>query len=107
MQFILGTIELHCCPNYQNTAISHTVAPGDQLCINGLQVHGKKILKLLQKIFSWLPVATVIDRKVLIVHGGISDMTDLNIIARMERHKVREAFSIIDCIWGILHLKLL
>ncbi|KAM7392696.1 hypothetical protein PAMA_007693 [Pampus argenteus] len=51
------------------------------------RVHGKKILKLLQKIFSWLPLATVIDRKVLIVHGGISDMTDLNIIARMERRK--------------------
>ncbi|CAL8278702.1 unnamed protein product [Merluccius merluccius] len=51
------------------------------------RVHGKKILKLLQKIFSWLPLATVIDGKVLVVHGGISDTTDLNIIARMERHK--------------------
>uniref|UniRef100_A0A3B4ZFQ4 Serine/threonine-protein phosphatase n=1 Tax=Stegastes partitus TaxID=144197 RepID=A0A3B4ZFQ4_9TELE len=54
------------------------------------RVHGKKILKLLQKIFSWLPLATVIDNKVLIVHGGISDMTDLNVIARVDRHKVRE-----------------
>ncbi|XP_008291973.1 serine/threonine-protein phosphatase with EF-hands 2 [Stegastes partitus] len=51
------------------------------------RVHGKKILKLLQKIFSWLPLATVIDNKVLIVHGGISDMTDLNVIARVDRHK--------------------
>ncbi|XP_030598229.1 serine/threonine-protein phosphatase with EF-hands 2 [Archocentrus centrarchus] len=51
------------------------------------RVHGKKILKLLQKIFSWLPLATVIDHKVLIVHGGISDTTDLNIIARLDRHK--------------------
>ncbi|XP_067430200.1 serine/threonine-protein phosphatase with EF-hands 2-like [Thunnus thynnus] len=50
------------------------------------RMHGKKILKLLQKIFSWLPLATVIDHKVLIVHGGISDTTDLNIIARVERH---------------------
>lgn len=55
-----------------------------------LQLHGKKILKLLQKIFSWLPLATVIDHKVLIVHGGISDTTDLDTIARMDRHKVRE-----------------
>lgn len=55
-----------------------------------LQMHGKKILKLLQKIFSWLPLATVIDHKVLIAHGGISDTTDLDTIARMDRHKVRE-----------------
>uniref|UniRef100_A0A8C4F8R5 Serine/threonine-protein phosphatase with EF-hands n=1 Tax=Dicentrarchus labrax TaxID=13489 RepID=A0A8C4F8R5_DICLA len=51
------------------------------------RMHGKKILKLLQKIFSWLPLATVIDHKVLIVHGGISDTTDLNTIARVDRHK--------------------
>ncbi len=57
-------------------------------------MHGKKILKLLQKIFSWLPLATVIDHKVLIVHGGISDTTDLDTLARVDRHKVREAISI-------------
>ncbi|AWP15421.1 putative serine/threonine-protein phosphatase with EF-hands 2-like [Scophthalmus maximus] len=51
------------------------------------RVHGKKILNLLQKIFSWLPLATVIDHKVLIVHGGISATTDLNAIARVDRHK--------------------
>uniref|UniRef100_A0A8C9SGI0 Serine/threonine-protein phosphatase with EF-hands n=1 Tax=Scleropages formosus TaxID=113540 RepID=A0A8C9SGI0_SCLFO len=51
------------------------------------RLHGKKILKLLQKIFSWLPLATVIDQKVLILHGGISDTTDLNIIAQADRHK--------------------
>lgn len=62
-------------------------------------MHGKKILKLLQKIFSWLPLATVIDHKVLIVHGGISDTTDLDTIARVDRHKVREAFGInLKCI---------
>lgn len=52
------------------------------------QVHGKKILKLLQKIFSWLPLATVIDQKVLILHGGISDSTDLRLIAELERNRV-------------------
>lgn len=57
------------------------------------QVHGKKILKLLQKIFSWLPLATLIDHKVLIVHGGISDTTDLDAIARVDRHKVGETQS--------------
>uniref|UniRef100_A0A3Q2Y159 Serine/threonine-protein phosphatase with EF-hands n=1 Tax=Hippocampus comes TaxID=109280 RepID=A0A3Q2Y159_HIPCM len=39
------------------------------------KMHGKRILKLLQKIFSWLPLAAVIDQKVLVLHGGISDST--------------------------------
>uniref|UniRef100_A0AAY4C3K2 Serine/threonine-protein phosphatase with EF-hands n=1 Tax=Denticeps clupeoides TaxID=299321 RepID=A0AAY4C3K2_9TELE len=52
------------------------------------KLHGKRILKLLQKIFSWLPLATVIDQKVLIVHGGLSDMTDLAVISRVDRHRV-------------------
>ncbi|RVE67768.1 hypothetical protein OJAV_G00085160 [Oryzias javanicus] len=51
-----------------------------------LQVHGKRILKLLQKIFSWLPLATVIDQKVLVLHGGISDTTDLAVLAKVDRH---------------------
>uniref|UniRef100_A0A6Q2ZCU2 Serine/threonine-protein phosphatase n=1 Tax=Esox lucius TaxID=8010 RepID=A0A6Q2ZCU2_ESOLU len=57
------------------------------------QMHGKRILKLLQMIFSWLPLATVIDQKVLILHGGISNTTDLCDIARVDRHKVRATFS--------------
>lgn len=52
-------------------------------------MHGKRILKLLQKIFSWLPLATVIDQKVLVLHGGISDATDLSILAKLDRHNVR------------------
>nr|XP_055056755.1 serine/threonine-protein phosphatase with EF-hands 2 [Misgurnus anguillicaudatus] len=51
------------------------------------KMHGKRILKLLQKIFSWLPLVTVIDHRVLVVHGGISDSTDLALIARVDRHK--------------------
>ncbi|XP_068422496.1 serine/threonine-protein phosphatase with EF-hands 2 [Clinocottus analis] len=51
------------------------------------KMHGKRILKLLQKIFSWLPLATVIDQKVLVLHGGISDTTDLGLLARVDRHK--------------------
>lgn len=56
-------------------------------------MHGKRILKLLQKIFSYLPLATVIDQKVLILHGGISDSTDLSVLARVDRHKVSSFFS--------------
>lgn len=64
------------------------------VCWIDFQVHGKKILKLLQKIFSWIPLATVINHKVLVVHGGISDSTDLDMVARIDRHRVREASSL-------------
>ncbi|XP_051923478.1 serine/threonine-protein phosphatase with EF-hands 2 isoform X2 [Hippocampus zosterae] len=49
------------------------------------KMHGKRILKLLQKIFSWLPLAAVIDQKVLVLHGGISDSTDLGVLAKADR----------------------
>ncbi|KAL0979628.1 hypothetical protein UPYG_G00187490 [Umbra pygmaea] len=57
------------------------------------KMHGKRILKLLQKIFSWLPLATVIDQKVLILHGGISNTTDLCLIAKVDRHKYVSALK--------------
>ncbi|XP_033864198.3 serine/threonine-protein phosphatase with EF-hands 1-like isoform X4 [Acipenser ruthenus] len=53
--------------------------------------HGREILLLLQDVFSLLPLATIIDNKVLIVHGGVSDMTDLDYLASIERHKFKSA----------------
>ncbi|XP_051234478.1 serine/threonine-protein phosphatase with EF-hands 1 [Dicentrarchus labrax] len=55
------------------------------------KTHGREILQLFQDVFSLLPVATVIDGKILIVHGGISDQTDLDFLSTIERHKVKSA----------------
>uniref|UniRef100_A0A3Q1IPK6 Serine/threonine-protein phosphatase with EF-hands n=1 Tax=Anabas testudineus TaxID=64144 RepID=A0A3Q1IPK6_ANATE len=52
------------------------------------KTHGCEILQLFQDVFSLLPLATVIDGKILIVHGGISDQTDLDFLSSIERHKV-------------------
>uniref|UniRef100_A0A8C6U5Z9 Serine/threonine-protein phosphatase n=1 Tax=Neogobius melanostomus TaxID=47308 RepID=A0A8C6U5Z9_9GOBI len=75
------------------------------------KTHGRQILQLFQDVFSLLPVATVIDGKVLIVHGGISDQTDLDFLNSVERHKVRRLFkytsslfvakhNIVDILWS-------
>uniref|UniRef100_A0A6Q2XFQ7 Serine/threonine-protein phosphatase n=1 Tax=Esox lucius TaxID=8010 RepID=A0A6Q2XFQ7_ESOLU len=57
------------------------------------KTHGRDILKLIQEVFSLLPLATVIDNKVLVVHGGISDVTDLDFLRSIERHKVRTVMA--------------
>ncbi|XP_051532102.1 serine/threonine-protein phosphatase with EF-hands 1-like isoform X2 [Myxocyprinus asiaticus] len=58
------------------------------------KAHGREILQLVQDVFSLLPLATVIDNKVLIVHGGISDKTDLDFLSTAERHKVKSALRL-------------
>uniref|UniRef100_A0AAQ5Z3V1 Serine/threonine-protein phosphatase with EF-hands n=1 Tax=Amphiprion ocellaris TaxID=80972 RepID=A0AAQ5Z3V1_AMPOC len=57
------------------------------------KTHGQEILQLFQDVFSLLPVATVIDGKILIVHGGISDQTNLDFLSSIERHKILLPFT--------------
>ncbi|XP_017295957.1 serine/threonine-protein phosphatase with EF-hands 1 isoform X2 [Kryptolebias marmoratus] len=61
------------------------------------RTHGREILQLFQEVFSLLPIATVIDGKVLIVHGGISDQTDLEFLSSIERNKVKSALKFPRC----------
>ncbi|XP_008067254.1 serine/threonine-protein phosphatase with EF-hands 2 [Carlito syrichta] len=56
--------------------------------MNKYKIHGKKILRTLQDVFRWLPLATLVDEKVLILHGGVSDMTDLKLLDKLDRHKI-------------------
>ncbi|XP_028518113.1 serine/threonine-protein phosphatase with EF-hands 2 isoform X2 [Exaiptasia diaphana] len=49
--------------------------------------HSNKIIKLLEDIFGWLPLATVVDQKILVTHGGVSSITDLRVIEHIDRHK--------------------
>ena len=44
-----------------------------------------KIFNHFKGLFRKLPFGTIIDRKIFIVHGGISDITDLKILGEIER----------------------
>lgn len=50
--------------------------------------HATKIIQVTEDVFSWLPLATIIDNKVFVVHGGVADQTDLTKIAKMDRHQL-------------------
>ncbi|XP_077155237.1 serine/threonine-protein phosphatase with EF-hands 1 [Ranitomeya variabilis] len=57
------------------------------------KIHAKNILRLLEDIYSLMPLATIIDSKVLILHGGISDTTDLDFLTSIERSKYKSALK--------------
>lgn len=53
------------------------------------QMHATRVIRLFQDVFRWLPLATVVDRKIFVCHGGISDTIDLDKVKVIDRHKVR------------------
>ena len=50
--------------------------------------YATKLFWVFEDVFSWLPLATVIDQKILVTHGGVSDRTNLGYLANIDRHKV-------------------
>lgn len=53
-----------------------------------LQHNAERLLKLIEGVYRWLPLGTIINNRVFVVHGGISDTTDLDMIRSLERDKV-------------------
>ncbi|KAG8199918.1 hypothetical protein JTE90_015901 [Oedothorax gibbosus] len=51
------------------------------------QNHASKILQVLEDLYAWLPLATIIDNKIFVVHGGVSAGTKLKDILAIDRHQ--------------------
>lgn len=46
-------------------------------------------------MYRWLPLGTIVNNRVLVVHGGVSDSTDLDLIRSLDRGKVNVTITII------------
>lgn len=49
--------------------------------------NAERLLKQIEMVYRWLPLGTVVNGKVLVVHGGISDITDLESVRLLDRSK--------------------
>jgi serine/threonine-protein phosphatase with EF-hands len=49
--------------------------------------YSKRICNLYNEVFSYLPLASIIDNRIYVVHGGISDRTTIDSIAKINRSK--------------------
>lgn len=42
---------------------------------------------MIEGVYRWLPLGTIVNNRVLVVHGGISDSTDLDLVKSLDRGK--------------------
>ncbi|CAF4950538.1 unnamed protein product, partial [Rotaria sp. Silwood1] len=61
--------------------------------IHKYKSHATRLLRLFENIYSWLPVASLIDDHIFVTHGGISNITDLAIINQIKRQKYVSVLS--------------
>uniref|UniRef100_A0A8C6R494 Serine/threonine-protein phosphatase with EF-hands n=2 Tax=Nannospalax galili TaxID=1026970 RepID=A0A8C6R494_NANGA len=53
------------------------------------KLHGKEILQTLEEVYTWLPIGAIINNEILVIHGGISESTDLNALHQIQRNKLK------------------
>jgi hypothetical protein len=62
-----------------------------------------RLLKLIDQVYRHLPLGTLINNKIFVVHGGISENTDLNLIASVRRSKVKLGELFLTCNRHYIH----
>lgn len=56
--------------------------------LNFTQRNYKRLLMLIDEVYRWLPLGSLLNNRVLVVHGGFADSTDLEYIKTIDRGKV-------------------
>ena len=59
--------------------------------------HGPLILRLIEEVYRYLPLASIVNTTAFVVHGGISDHIDLEKLEKLDRSKVTFFFNILIC----------
>ncbi|XP_012155630.1 serine/threonine-protein phosphatase rdgC isoform X3 [Ceratitis capitata] len=49
--------------------------------------NSEKLMLMIEEVYRWLPLGSIVNNRVLIVHGGISNTTDLDMIRSIDRGK--------------------
>lgn len=70
------------------------------------QHNADRLLKLIEAVYRWLPLGTLVNNKVLIVHGGISDATDIQWLKTIDRHKVSFYFYSVQYYYVVYNHKI-
>ena len=66
--------------------------------------YANRLAHLIENIYSWLPVASLIDDHIFVTHGGISDITDLTKINKIKRNKVSGVATFVLLDFGAVFL---
>lgn len=77
-------------PEVQSEFISirlESQSPNAYSIHSSTQHNAERLLKHIEGVYRWLPLGTIVNNRVLVVHGGISDSTDLDLIRSLDRGK--------------------
>ncbi|KPI91275.1 Serine/threonine-protein phosphatase rdgC [Papilio xuthus] len=68
--------------------------------------NAERLLKLIEGVYRWLPLGTIINNRVFVVHGGISDTTDLDMVRSLDRdkHNAERLLKLIEGVYRWLPL---
>lgn len=81
-------IHLFTCFHILFSIFNNTIIGSHNNGWNEQQHNAERLLKLIEEIYRWLPLGTIVNNRVFVVHGGISDTTDLDLLKSLDRGKV-------------------
>lgn len=73
--------------NHEDFVMNNNNGFHKQLIVLYPRQYAIRLMTLFNEVFTWLPLATIIDGRIFVTHGGISSDMDLNSVRQLRRHK--------------------